>query len=148
MIKDMVDRMAEGETLEISYQPSPSTVATMYVKMDRNRCNVLYRKKRSDDWGLIVLHPDMCAALMRTDSGYSIVNEYTHSTQKALNAVYAENATIASEDGKGSDNPKAYTYHFDPDCACPLTAEDKPTQITEDEYLGKWKIWYPKEEKE
>ncbi len=57
MIKDMVDRMAEGETLEISYQSSPSTVATMYVKMDRNRCNVLYRKKRSYDWGLIVLHP-------------------------------------------------------------------------------------------
>lgn len=60
MIKDMVDRMAEGETLEIGYRSSPSTVATMYVKMDRNRCNVLYRKKRSDGWGLIVLHPDTC----------------------------------------------------------------------------------------
>lgn len=148
MLKKMIDEMAEGKTLKVSCQcQDAEKETTAYVKMDRNRCNVLYRKKRSDSWDLIESHPEICAALMRSNSSYSVVNEYTHAVSKAFNAMFITGATIASECSEASGNPGKFTYHLDPG-GMAVDSTGNIAALSYKEYTSKWKIDYPKEEEE
>ncbi len=140
MLKKMIDEMAEGKTLKVSCQcQDAEKETTAYVKMDR--------KKRSDSWDLIESHPEICAALMRSNSGYSVVNEYIHTASKAFNAMFITGATIASECSEASGNPGKFTYHLDPG-GMAVDSTGNIAALSYKEYTSKWKIDYPKEEEE
>ena len=142
VIKDIIDKLADGNTLKIEYKRC-GEIHRIYVKLNENG-DVVFNNNSADKWWkLIEFEPEHCAVLLNPSIKYSIVKGYVYNTAEAFDALFNKNAVITSECGKYHDNPEVYTYHLNSDVEYPVTAESTPAKITKNEYLGKWKIEYP-----